>query len=221
MAHDMEAEFETVHQKVLELAATHALSKGLYGDKSNVENMNRVSGLGFSLLQRSLHTSMLVLICALTDPPGSGQRENPTVIPLLEYAECKYGLDIGNDRSKLDDAIQKLRTYRDKTIAHLDKMVVLGKMKVDPLKVDDLERALSAVYETMNRIKLCWSETTTVYEFTSIGCAASAITWAIADSLRMSELRDKANRGKISPDAALGLLKERSNRNDNAIITQH
>lgn len=191
---------------------------GLFGSRENVDVLNEVSGLGFSLIQRSLQTRMIVAICALTDQPKTRSQHNLTVFHLLERLADEFETDIDSIKGKLDDAIKRLRTYRHKMLVHLDKKVALGEMKIESVMTDDLDQSLDAIYDTMNYICLKIEGTQSVYEFTSIGPAASAIVWAAKDTRRLAELRELVSRNQVTASQLIDMVRSRSSRRDSRIL---
>lgn len=217
-------EFEYVEQQVLHLTTAHRMLVELYGSKTTVSNMNAVSPLGFSLLQRTLHRDLVVSICAISDQPKVSGKHTATVLSLLDSLEEDDGPHaegIKMLREQINSAVSILRKYRNKTIAHHDKNVALEDEKIQTPKVDDLDKAITELHDVMNKIRQIAGLGGCIYEWTSIGTAASAISWAIADSRRMKQLRELAKARMISPRAALELLKVRSDRKDKNIISMH
>src|SRR3989304_10132230 len=57
--------------------------KELYGEKpTRVELLNRAAGFFFRIVQDTLWEDTLLHVARLTDPPGSGRRQNLTVFRL-------------------------------------------------------------------------------------------------------------------------------------------
>ncbi|GAB4188110.1 MAG: hypothetical protein Kow00105_02770 [Phycisphaeraceae bacterium] len=217
--------FKYVDQQVVELTIFYKLLKELYGNEETVGRMNTVAPGGFHIIQRSLQRDIIVRIYSVTDKPstgGSNKKNNASIMQLFailaeEMEDRCQELDAR--KKEVEGVVRRIRTYRNKKIAHHDLDMAQGKAKYDPPLVGDLERAMVVLWKSMNDIRrLRGDDTTCAYEHTSIGRSAGGIDLALRDSCRMENLYKLARKGKINPNQAIELLTRRFDDDDEQIL---
>lgn len=100
--------------------------EALFGSQERVDILNSSDGAFWYAMQSILHEHVLLGICRLTDPAGSGSRQNLSVKRLLELdpTDTKSGLAARVQSAAI--ATRFARTWRDKRISHNDLQHISG-----------------------------------------------------------------------------------------------
>lgn len=216
--------YKPLHDRMVELYAKWNFTEGVYSNAKTLGRMNKVSPVGFGLIQRSLYADIIASLCAATDPAGKGERENLTVYRLMDEVE-----PISNPveaahlkccRCKLDRSLPPVRDHRNKLIGHFDlkRLTSTGPIR---LEIKEIEKALVALAEAMSMISVVLNDGTGVaYMLTSPMNAVGEFQWLVSDTLRFRMLMDQANNPKVSCEVLRRMVANRSDKNDPPDPTQ-
>ena len=138
------------------------------GSEECVQELKKTSGITAYIISKTLHESIVLGLCRLTDPAvsgrGAGERENLSLASLSEH--------LGNDlveeyKTKVEEAKEacsKAREWRNKLIAHADLGRALGYTEVDGISPNYLKEGLTSIAEALNFVQLKLFDSTTSYD---------------------------------------------------------
>ena len=124
-------EFYELDKIICELNVVVNLYEELYGNKENVQFLNRTSPHTFSVFQKSMFFEIICRLSALFDPPGNKDK-NLTLEYLLEKYKNKINKEIYLEAEsiKYDFSKTHIKAYRNKVYAHYDLKKYLGKKQI-------------------------------------------------------------------------------------------
>lgn len=159
----MDDEFDRIanllHDEVALAHWSCATWRTLYVDERRRKLLERSAGLFFYHVQQLLLNHLFVSLGRLVDPASMGGHENLTLERLLLHPK------IANDPAFQQEAKQKIeaarvacakmRTWRNKTIGHLDQKTMLaGPLAVlPPISLQEVGAALRALADAFNAIQ--------------------------------------------------------------------
>ena len=133
--------------------------RNLFGNAEQVELLNAITSGAFLWdIQQVLLDDLMLCVTRLTDPPSMQGGENLTVkrIPQFLKQEPHFRKKV----TRLIEGAVKLaapaREYRNKRVGHID-MESIRNPKKKPLPratLDEVQKALDAIHEILNRISL-------------------------------------------------------------------
>ena len=231
-----ELALDILQQDVAELFGKWALHKGLFRKRETLEQMHEVSSLGFAFLQDSLTHEIIRLICALTDPAesrsGGKSRTNLSLLGIIEILPSNT--DISEARVAAVSARQSaaaIQRHRNRRLMHFDHETKLYMSEcfvgngreatpasLPPLSWESVDACVVNIGEAATRIGTAMARAQMVYEWTSIGTAASALVWSLRDTVRFRWLRTLAKGSDIKSDTLRKLVENRSDRWDDEIL---
>jgi HEPN superfamily AbiU2-like protein len=129
--------------------------RGLYGNRGRIEILKDSAAGFFSILQGTLFDDVLMAISRLTDPRGSGERENLTLDHLSEYLG-NAGLRAA--QTEFDAILARLRAdctaireLRNKVLSHRDLAATLtGGSTLSTIRAREVDVALGHLAEGLN-----------------------------------------------------------------------
>ncbi len=128
--------------------------------EARVALLNRTASTFFLVLSETLRRDVLLAIARITDSATSGRdQENATidtlVIDLLPQVDDEFGNALKQKASELALICKPIRTHRNKTLAHSDKLVALA----DPdapllpgITMADVDAALQGLAGFLNTV---------------------------------------------------------------------
>jgi hypothetical protein len=142
----------------------------LFGtSEERVEILNRSAGTFTFMLQTLLLEDVQLGLAKLGDPTMTGRFRNLTVTALVEALASHAPIlapALQTALTSYQDACRKLRTRRNKWIAHLDHNTLVNR-RATPLigpSREEIEIALSELRSLMNTVQLHYSNSQTAYE---------------------------------------------------------
>jgi hypothetical protein len=208
--------------EVSALAFVSRLFRDMYVTKGNVDNMNKISPVTFGLVQRALIADVIRRICAVTDPPGAGARQNLVLERAAELFASERGGVPPRVREAIDEAAsltKDIRELRNKTYAHLDLLTKQQKGANLPTVLNaDFDAAVQAVFRAMTAIQIAENGSNVVYEMAMINNAGGEFEWLLRDGLRFENLRKLAADRRISDAQFRELARHRSSRFDTRVL---
>lgn len=164
--------------------------------------MNKVSPIGFAMMQTALTNDVVIRLCALADPPKTGKFKNLSVDALLDRAYAELPRDrtaaLRDLRQRFADAFTPIDLHRNKRVAHLDYETHCV-LPLPPTTVDELTKAVDAMTALLQAVSLAiHGEHAVIFVATSPGNAVGELGWLVSDGVRFRELRELANRNDIS-----------------------
>ena len=195
----------------------------MFKTKGNVDKMNRLSGTAFGLIQRAMIADLIRRICAITDPPGNGARQNL----VLARAAQLFAAEPGGCPAAIAATIQEvalktasIREHRNKSIAHLDLLTKQRQGANLPTLVNgDLDTAVDAIFRAMQAIHHAVDGSHVAYEMSMINNAEGEFEWMLNDALRFKRLRELAADNRVTDSEFRALSKHRSSRLDSTIMS--
>lgn len=168
-----------------------------------IELLNASAPTFFFFVQDVFLDNVQLSLSKLTDPAGSGKRENLTLEQLQSQLEkhgerslataCRETLD------KLQLQCKAIRVHRDKRVAHFDLRTKL-KTPSDPLPAISrqmIEDALSSVQRYLNDIEMHYNNSQWAYRASNLDAGAAVLVDILRDGLRYDEM---VQDGQISFD---------------------
>jgi hypothetical protein len=125
--------FFHLDQSVVGLVSIWDVYRSLFGtNKERVYLLNAASGYVTRTFQDSLHERVILGICQVSDPPGSGSRKNVSVRGLPNYIVDPIRRDkIDRMLMDVEASTSFARDLRNKMIAHSDLSAATGSYVVD------------------------------------------------------------------------------------------
>lgn len=125
--------FFHLDQSVVGLVSIWDVYRALFGtNKERVDLLNSASGYVTRTFQDSLHERIILGICQVSDPPGSGTRKNVTVHGLSTYlSDARHRAEIEILLLEVETKTFFARELRNKLIAHSDLATVSGSRVID------------------------------------------------------------------------------------------
>jgi AbiU2 len=105
-------------QDVASLHAKWGLYLDLFSTAEATTLLSQIAPGTFQIVEESLRTDILMLICRLSDPPQSCGKDNLSMAVLARQFAYVEGL--GELVTRLREECEPVRLYRDKRIAHND-----------------------------------------------------------------------------------------------------
>jgi hypothetical protein len=129
--------------------------RGLYGGRGRIEILRASAAGFFSILQDTLFDDVLMAISRLTDPRGSGKRENLTLDHLSDHLD---GLGLVTARGEFNAILAQLRSdcaamreVRNKLLGHRDLAAALaGGSKLSIVRAREVDVALDHLAAALN-----------------------------------------------------------------------
>jgi hypothetical protein len=163
--------YVSLDRSIWAIAARWKIYNQLFNSgEENVALLNSSGSYVFFLLQRLLLDDTILALSRLTDRAFSGKdqkMENASIfhliqlaLPSLAPADCDY---IKNSVATLEGHVKKVRTHRDKAIAHADLSHALGLATLPDIEYSELEAAMQELENLM--LKLGTSSTRRVGDY--------------------------------------------------------
>ncbi len=127
----------------------------LYGtDPESIDILNQTASLFFRIVQDTLWESVLLDICALTDPKTTLRKENLTIqrLPLL-IADASFRTEISDAIQVATQATEFARDWRNRKIAHRDLPLAI-EVTAEPLEAASRQKTQAAIDAICKVIKM-------------------------------------------------------------------
>ncbi len=162
--------FDSLREETLDLHLRWKLYRHLYaGPKEDIVLLNRSAPSIFAILQSLLFDDCVLRICRITDSNSRGSYEYLSVYQLAELLGNAHVASLGCDLRPmlrdLETACSKMRTLRNRQIAHADLKQAL-RITAEPLpgiSIDDVNVALRLLSEFLNGIEVPLRRVRTFY----------------------------------------------------------
>ena len=184
----------------------------IFGKKeSRVELANRAAPYFFHVIQDFMLEGTFLHLARLTDRITTAGNENLSIRalpPLICDASLKQ--NVLNLIEIADTSTSFCRDWRNRRIAHRDKLLVLGE-SAKPLEIatrEKVKEALTSIAAVLNSISLDYFESTTYFEGMGNDKGALSLLYVLADGLEMkkqNESRKYDEKKPRSSRANLGL----------------
>ena len=127
----------------------------LFGSRKHVEHLNAIGGGFFGDVQHIFWDDLILRLCRLTDPIGTGTKRNLTIQIVPELCGPSLNTEI---RCRVDRAVEATgfaRDHRNRRIAHEDYDLTLrkdpealsaGSLKKAKISLDSIHAVLDSVY---------------------------------------------------------------------------
>jgi hypothetical protein len=169
----------------------------LFGtSKERVDLLNESAGTVTWILQSLLLDDVQLSLSKISDPAGSGQRQNLTVRRLQQVlrdaGESSVADAMEASLAAFESACDKLRHRRNKWLAHSDLATRLSEKAV-PLSGpsrQEVENALAPLRDVMNCVELKYTGSRTAYEHFLMQEDGEHLLSALAQGKRYTELVD-------------------------------
>jgi hypothetical protein len=128
--------------------------RSLFGtNKERVDLLNAASGHVTRTFQDSLHERVILGICQVSDPAGSGSRKNVTVRGLPQYiVDPVQRTEIDRMLIDVESSTSFARELRNKLIAHSDLGAVSGSHVVDFSSRIKIVEAIKSIIEPLRHV---------------------------------------------------------------------
>jgi hypothetical protein len=162
--------FDSLREETLDLHMRWKLYRHLYaGPKEDIVLLNRSAPSIFGILQSLLFDDCVLRICRITDPASRGNYEYLSVYQLVESlgnvdAEI-LGCDLQAILRDLETACSKMRTLRNRRIAHADLKQALW-IAAEPLpgvSIEDVDVAVRLLSKLLNTVEVPFRRSRTFY----------------------------------------------------------
>jgi len=159
--------FETIENELTWLHGRWIMYRQLFGaDQQTLDLLNQSAPTFFGMLQFLWLDYVVLEICSLTDRPRSFGRDNLVLRQLYEQLDREKYTELATRLEEKDQAVEqscgKLRTIRNRRIAHRDQRSALGAYQTPILGVSrkDVDDALVAMRDYVNcfRVEFMGSE---------------------------------------------------------------
>lgn len=132
--------FYELHAAWLLALARYVEFDRLFGSPKHVEHLNAIGGGFFGDVQYIFWDDLILRLCRLTDPVGTGNKRNLTIqiVPKLCRANLRAEIQGGVERAV--EAAGFARDHRNRRIAHEDYDLALRR-DAEPLPAASLENA--------------------------------------------------------------------------------
>lgn len=209
--------FDLLHSDVATLSLHYQFYCCIYS-QSNVDRMRRISGTAFRIIQSALVSDLLRMVCALTDPPGQGQRKNAVIDRILQelqdsspqhYQRCEAV------RKEMEESEGIIRQHRNKRLVHFDLPTKEGAQDLPKLLTDHLDRSVCLLRRFMEEASSAYRGGTSVaFSVVDQTNADGKFEWMLADALRFEKLRNLAQDPTIDCETLRKMVAARSGRDD-------
>lgn len=164
-----------------------------------IELLNDAASWFFFVIQETLFDDVQLGLCRMTDPAGKGERRNATIEQLLEqlknFQQDPAYVAVDCLAEKLDKAIEPIRRYRNKALAHLDltSSLEVHKTKVHPIPVGtsaQISEALTLLGTFLNKVSILVERTPRYFDACPMDGDADALVALLKAGIRYGDLRD-------------------------------
>lgn len=124
------------------------------------------------MIQETLRRDVLIAITRMTDNAVTGRdQQNATIAALIEdvtpHLDSTVAAAVAGEGSKLKAICAPIRTRRNKTLVHSDRLVVIGSDDAPVLPgvtVATVDAALETIAGILNRVSVAFGLGTTFYD---------------------------------------------------------
>lgn len=157
--------FFHLDQSVVGLVSIWDVYRALFGtNKERVDLLNSASGYVTRTFQDSLHERVILGICQVSDPAGSGSRKNVTVRGLPQYmVDADHRAEIERMLVEVEIATGFARELRNKLIAHSDLGTVSGSCVVDSSSRMKIVDAIKSIIKPLRYVHSQFFDTHKLY----------------------------------------------------------
>lgn len=174
---DIRGIFRELCQEVAAVYAGWRFYLDLFTSDENKAMFNEVARSSFKLIERALLTEMIMGLCRLSDPPGTGKKGKCSMRRLAKQAG-----PIGGLQSKVDEFVshcEPIREHRNRRTGHADLKTTL---EVHPEPLPGISRgyinkALDLAAETLNIVSRHYATHQLMFEAPYPGGAESLVYW--------------------------------------------
>lgn len=162
-------EYVHLSEQVATLWFELSVYRGLFRkDQATVDLLNRSAPQFFQGLGVVLPLNVLRILSAIFDNPKTGSNANITLEGVIAVArtwldETEYQRCLGL-LSQTTNARGKLRKFRNKRLAHLDRSVLLGFERISGITRGEIEKLAETAAEILNVIQSAMFRSSTSYQ---------------------------------------------------------
>ena len=163
--------YETIENELTWLHGRWIMYRQLFGgDSETLALLNQSAPTFFGMLQFLWLDYVVLEICSLTDRPSTFGRENLVLKQLYEKLDRRKHPDLGRELIERDREVEKtcgrLRTIRNRRIAHRDQHAALGAYQTPVLGVSrkDVDDALEAMRAYVNTFRLAFMDSEMAFD---------------------------------------------------------
>lgn len=165
--------------------------------KQRVDLLNRTASTLFLVISETLRRDVLVAIARMTDSAVTGRdQRNATVAVLIEevipHLNETEAAALTEDGLKLREICEPIRTRRNKTLAHADRLVAVESPDAPILPgvtMAMVDAALHAIARTLNRVSAAFGLGTAMYEDVIHSGGVDALIYRLRDAELFGEAR--------------------------------
>lgn len=199
--------YHAIHHEILWLHAKWAEYRKLFAhSQDRVNLLNDSAAHFFGVVQVVLWNDILLHICRLTDPLGTGKRENLSLDRLREAVPSNRK-ELRGDLKGLvklaEDCSQFARELRNKYLAHLDFPMAID-ATVTPLphaSQQDVEDALTSFRDVMNSLRAAYEQGEVAFERILTKSGGDSLIHHLTVSARSDKhQREQLQQGKNLPE---------------------
>jgi len=138
----------------------------LFGEnRERIDLLNKVAPFFFWYLQYTLFDDIQLHLARLTDPSKTKGQDNLTMRRLPQLiADSKIKKEVETKLNQVLQACRLAREWRHKRLAHLDLVAKRAPNSLSPRTRRDVERALAAMRQLMNRLASHYGLAEVAYE---------------------------------------------------------
>lgn len=217
---EQSALWDGLHHRTCMLFSVWRLYKALFGDKTTVDRMNSISGMGFRILQDCMLHEQIRVAMAITDRASTGKNTNLSIERLIQTLPAEAARRINDTLDSIAGSIKVLRQHRNRRLMHFDLETATGSAVLPKLMTDDLEAVVRGIGAAMSDISAACTDAHQAYEHIGIQNAEGAMQWMISDSVRLRKLREHAGKIEINDAVIRELARQRSDRLDDRIMNR-
>lgn len=160
------------------------------GDKQRVERQNRLSGVFFWWVQRSLRDQVILGITRLLESPGEGRNSKLVLESVVGLPSPHSGLSIAPSLKDRVEAIRReatgLKRFRNKRVAHMDhRIAVFGwpGQCAPHADSDKIGGVLRLIAEFMNAVEVAVGRHPCEYDEPAVNDDSADILVAVKNAL--------------------------------------
>ena len=163
--------FTRIKKEIINLHGEWTVYRQLYGtNERRIDLLNASAPYFFHTVQLVLLDDIALTLSKLTDPKKYSGYENLSLKQLIERIDNSQNKSLIDDTEiaikDLNAKCEKFREHRNKRIAHIDleNALKLPKEKIEGFSRDEIEKALLALRNLLNKIEYHFFGQTTLYE---------------------------------------------------------
>jgi hypothetical protein len=151
--------------------------------------LNETAGFFFYVTQQILLSDVILGVCRLSDPPSMGKRHNLVLKSLVKLVESashpKLAIELQVILQEFKEAVQPLKTHRNRRIAHRDSDAALraSSKPLPNISLHQIERPLEIGQRFLKAIERTFKDAETHYSDVILHDDANALVATLVQGI--------------------------------------